>query len=162
MLDRIDNKLNWRFDDIQLPVSIANTSTGKGYVTFQVKPKPGYSVGDIIPNTGFIYFDFNPAIITNTFNTEFIALLAMQEFSNNNLIVYPNPAKEKITIQMTTSNFIKDIKLIDMLGRTIKVEHFTSSNLSETLQLKEVTNGTYFIEVTTDSNKKEIKKIIVN
>ena len=162
VLDRIDNKLNWRFDDIQLPVSIANTSTGKGYVTFQVKPKPGYSVGDIIPNTGFIYFDFNPAIITNTFNTEFIALLAMQEFANNNLIVYPNPAKEKITIQMTTSNFIKDIKLIDMLGRTIKVEHFTSSNLSETLQLKEVTNGTYFIEVTTDSNKKEIKKIIVN
>ena len=57
-----------------LPVSVANTMTGKGYITFKIKPKPGYAVGDIIPNNASIYFDFNPAIITNTFQTEFVAL----------------------------------------------------------------------------------------
>ncbi len=162
ILDRVGNNLNWKFDNIMLPVSIANTTTGKGYVTFQVKPKPGYSLGDIIPNTGAIYFDYNPAIITNTFNTEFTAQLSLQEFSNNNLIVYPNPAKDMITIQLSDSNFIKEIRLIDMLGRVIKTELFDSSNLSETIQLKEITKGSYFVEVITNSNKKDIKKIIIN
>ena len=162
ILDRVGNNLNWKFDNIQLPVSIANTPTGKGYVTFQVKPKPGYSVGDIIPNTGAIYFDYNPAIITNTFNTEFTSQLSLQEFSNNNLIVYPNPAKDKITVQLSDNNFIKEIRLIDMLGRVIKTELFDSSNLSETIQLKEITKGSYFVEIITNSNKKNIKKIIIN
>jgi uncharacterized repeat protein (TIGR01451 family) len=162
ILDRVGNNLNWKFDNIMLPVSIANTATGKGYVTFQVKPKPGFSVGDIIPNTGAIYFDYNPAIITNTFNTEFTSQLSLQEFSNNNLIVYPNPAKDKITIQLSDNNFIKEIRLIDMLGRLIKTELFDSSNLSETIQLKEIAKGSYFVEVITNSNKKDIKKIIIN
>ncbi|MEY2921511.1 MAG: putative adhesin [Bacteroidota bacterium] len=162
ILDRVGNNLNWKFDDIMLPVSIANTTTGKGYVTFQVKPKPGYALGDIIPNTGAIYFDYNPAIITNTFNTEFVASLATNEFASTNLAVYPNPAHEAITIQLNSNNYIKQIQLVDMLGRVIKKENYSSTNYSEVMNLKEVGSGTYFVEVTTDTNQKETKKIIVN
>jgi uncharacterized repeat protein (TIGR01451 family) len=162
ILDRVGNNLNWKFDDIMLPVSIANTSTGKGYVTFQVKPKPGYAIGDIIPNTGAIYFDYNPAIITNTFNTEFVASLASNEFASTNLAVYPNPAHEAITIQLNSNNYIKQIQLVDMLGRVIKKENYSSTNYSEVMNLKEVGSGTYFVEVTIDTNQKETKKIIVN
>ena len=161
ILDRVGNTLNWKFDNIMLPVSVANTTTGKGYVTFQVKPKPGYALGDIIPNTGAIYFDYNPAIITNTFNTEFVAQLTADEFSNTNLAVYPNPANEVITIQLNSNSFIKQVQLIDMLGRVIKKEDYATNNYSETMNLKEVGSGTYFVEVTTDSNKKETKKIVV-
>ncbi len=162
ILDRVGNTLNWKFDNIMLPVSIANTSIGKGYVTFQIKPKPGYALGDIIPNTAAIYFDYNPAIITNTFNTEFVALLASNEFASTNLAVYPNPAHEVITIQLNSNNYIKQIQLVDMLGRVIKNEKYSSSNYSEVMNLKEVGSGTYFVEVTTDTNQKETKKIIVN
>ncbi len=162
ILDRVGNNLNWKFDNIMLPVSIANTTIGKGYVTFQVKPKPGYALGDIIPNTGSIYFDYNPAIITNTFNTEFVAPLANDEFSSANLAVYPNPANEIITIQLNSNSFIKQIQVVDMLGRVIKKESYSSSNYAEVMNLKEVGSGTYFVEVTSDSNKKEIKKIIIN
>lgn len=162
ILDRVGNNLNWKFDDIMLPVSIANTSTGKGYVTFQVKPKPGYALGDIIPNTAAIYFDYNPAIITNTFNTEFVASLTSNEFASTNLAVYPNPAHEAITIQLNSNNYIKQIQLVDMLGRVIKKENYSSTNYSEVMNLKEVGSGTYFVEVTTDTNQKETKKIIVN
>lgn len=48
-----------------------------------------------------------------------------------------------------------------MLGRVIKKESYSSSNYSETMNLKEVGSGTYLVEVTTDSNKKETKKIVV-
>jgi uncharacterized repeat protein (TIGR01451 family) len=161
ILDRVGNTLNWKFDNIMLPVSVANTATGKGYVTFQVKPKPGYALGDIIPNTGSIFFDYNPAIITNTFNTEFVAQLTADEFSSTNLAVYPNPANEVITIQLNSNSFIKQVQLIDMLGRVIKKENYATNNYSETMNIKEVGSGTYFVEVTTDSNKKETKKIVV-
>jgi hypothetical protein len=49
-----------------------------------------------------------------------------------------------------------------MLGRTIKTENYAPSNAIETLNLKEVAAGSYFVEVTSDSNQKETKKIIVN
>ena len=48
-----------------------------------------------------------------------------------------------------------------MLGRVIKKEDYATNNYSETMNLKEVGSGTYFVEVTTDSNKKETKKIVV-
>ena len=48
-----------------------------------------------------------------------------------------------------------------MLGRVIKKESFATNNYSETMNIKEVGSGTYFVEVTTDSNKKETKKIVV-
>ena len=86
ILDRLDANLIWRFDNIQLPPSVENTSIGKGYITFKVKPKAGYATGDIIQNTAGIYFDFNPVIITNTFLTEFVEFLAVNEFENNDFI----------------------------------------------------------------------------
>lgn len=73
VLDRVGNNLNFKFDAIDLPPSVPSATIGKGYVTFQIKPKTGFALGDIIPNTASIYFDFNPPIITNTFQTEFVA-----------------------------------------------------------------------------------------
>ncbi|WP_298140385.1 fibronectin type III domain-containing protein, partial [Flavobacterium sp.] len=73
ILDRVENNLSWNFNNIQLPPSVENTDIGKGYITFKIKLKPGFAVGDIVPNTANIFFDTNPAIVTNTFNTEFVA-----------------------------------------------------------------------------------------
>jgi hypothetical protein len=162
IMDRISNTVNWKFNNIQLPPSVSNSNVGKGYVMYKIKPKAGYEVGDIIPNTAEIYFDTNPAVVTNTFENEFVSQLSIPEYSNNTITVYPNPAKEQITIQMSPTTFIKQIQLIDMLGRIIKTEHFTSSNTTATLYLNEVAKGTYFIEVISDTNQKGIKKILVN
>ncbi|WP_444979588.1 DUF7619 domain-containing protein, partial [Flavobacterium branchiophilum] len=36
-LDRTENQLSWKMNNIQLPVAVANSDIGKGYVTFQAK-----------------------------------------------------------------------------------------------------------------------------
>ncbi|WP_395062152.1 fibronectin type III domain-containing protein, partial [Flavobacterium sp.] len=36
-MDRVGTNLTWSFNNIQLPVSIAETNIGKGYITFKVK-----------------------------------------------------------------------------------------------------------------------------
>lgn len=94
-------------------------------------------------------------------NLNIINNLGINEIGSCEFLLYPNPAKEQITIQMPTSTFVKQIQLIDMLGRIIKTEHFTSTNTTQTLNLNEVAKGTYFIEVISDANRKKIKKILV-
>ena len=69
---KINNKLIWNFYDINLPPTISDPILSHGFVQFKVKPVSGFSVGTIIPNTADIYFDYNPAIVTNTFETDFV------------------------------------------------------------------------------------------
>jgi uncharacterized repeat protein (TIGR01451 family) len=162
ILDRLDANLTWRFDNIQLPPSVENTSIGKGYVTFKIKPKAGYATGDIIPNTAGIYFDFNPVIITNTFLTEFIDLLAVNEFENNDFIFSPNPVNDILNVMSKNSaNTIGEINVYDVLGKTMLHKKSTSSVQTESVDFSQLTNGIYFVEVTTANQLKVIKKIIV-
>ncbi|WP_298118688.1 T9SS type A sorting domain-containing protein [Flavobacterium sp.] len=159
-MDRVNESLTWNFNNIQLPVSIANTNIGKGYITFKVKPMPGYSVGDIIPNTASIYFDFNPAIITNTFNTEFVAALAVNQFENNDFVFYPNPTTDFVTVTLKDgSDSITSISVYDVLGKQIM--NVKASSISETIDLSSVNSGIYFVEVATENNSKVVKKLIV-
>ena len=162
-LDRVGNSLTWEFDNIQLAPSVANTPIGKGYVSFMVKPKPGYAAGDIIPNIASIYFDFNPAIITNTFQTKFVTQLAVNEFENGDFIFYPNPVNDKVTVSLKNNlDTLKEVAVYDVLGKQILVKTFNTNAISEVIDLSSIRSGMYFIEVTTANNLKIAKKLIVN
>ncbi|MEC4049150.1 T9SS type A sorting domain-containing protein [Flavobacterium sp. SUN046] len=160
-LDRVNNNLNWKFNNIELPVSVADTEIGKGYVTFAVKPKAGYSVGDIIPNTAAIYFDSNPAIITNTFTTEFVTTLGTSVFASNGFMLYPNPATNFVNISIANSNdSINNIIVYDMLGKNIK-EVKNISSVETTLEVSNLARGVYMVEIKTTNGLKESQKLIV-
>ena len=161
-MDRVDNNLTWRFDNIQLPVSVPNTNIGKGYITFKVKPNPGYAIGDIIQNTASIYFDFNPPIITNTFTTEFTAPLAVTNFSASSFVVIPNPAHSFLTVTIQNSlEKIANISLVDLLGKVILSE--SSINVNQTvLNVENVSKGMYLLEIATESGSKATQKIIID
>jgi uncharacterized repeat protein (TIGR01451 family) len=163
-LERVGTTLTWKFNGINLPPSSPSSETiGHGFITFQVKPKPGYAIGDNIPNTANIYFDFNPAIITNTNTTLFVQTLEVDEFETKDFIFSPNPATDSVLIELKNeNNHIKQVKIIDHLGRIIQTNSFSSSLNSELINLNTLTSGTYFLEVTSDSNQRIIKKLIKN
>lgn len=58
--------LKFQFRDIFLPDSTADFTGSQGYVTYKIRPYENLEEGTIIENTAHIYFDFNPAIVTNT------------------------------------------------------------------------------------------------
>lgn len=160
-LDRVGSNLTWKFDNIQLPVSVADTEIGKGYITFKVKMKPGFNVGDIVPNTASIYFDNNPAIITNTFTTEFYNLLGTTNFNALDFLLYPNPANQLVQISLpNTTEMMDTVTLFDVLGKSIKVINNVAAN-QLTLDVSEMAKGVYFVEIQTESNSKMIKKLVV-
>jgi uncharacterized repeat protein (TIGR01451 family) len=161
-MERMGTSLKWYFDNVQLPPSVVNTDIGKGYITFKVKPKPGYAIGDIIPNTANIYFDFNPAIVTNTFNSEFIAPLAINAFTENNITMYPNPAKNQVTVSLNNTNeVIATVSVVDILGKQVirlnKVNEVTKS-----IDLSTLNAGIYFLEIETQNKLVVKRKLIVN
>ncbi|MDI9308692.1 MAG: T9SS type A sorting domain-containing protein [Limnohabitans sp.] len=159
ILERNGSILNWNFNNIQLPPSVANTSTGKGFVTFQIKPKAGFLVGDVIPNKANIYFDFNPAIITNICNTEFVTTLNSTQFEVNNFSLYPNPAKDFITIQATQNNTISSVMVTDISGKTIYNNSYANESKVE-INLSNFSTGIYFIKVSLPTNETQQMKFI--
>ncbi len=160
-LDRVGNSLVWNFSNIMLPVSVPDTEIGKGFINFKIKPKPGYAVGDIIPNNANIYFDTNPAITTNTFNTEFVAALANPNFTSNQIIIYPNPAKHSVTIDLTQSaEHLSEIVFFDIVGKKVKVINAFGEN-QISIDVSDLSKGVYLIEIQTENKIKTFKKLIV-
>lgn len=158
-LDRVNNNLTWTFNDINLPPSVSETSSvGKGYVVFQAKPVSGYAVGNIIPNTANIYFDYNPAIITNTTNTEFVSLLGMGEFKNKSLLFYPNPVKDKLNLTLIDRGNIDSYSISDITGKEILNQEGISASNTE-IDFSKFLNGMYLIRVISEQQQKTIKII---
>lgn len=156
ILDRVGSNLTWRFDGVNLEPSIpGNSVIGHGYIVFQVKPKPGYVIGDVIPNTADIYFDFNPAIVTNTWTTSFVPFLGIQNFAFDNFSYYPNPVKNSLTL--SNSSTIDIVEIISALGQ--KVRTLKVNNLQTEINLSELTRGMYFVKVTSNGQEKSVKII---
>ncbi|PQJ12137.1 hypothetical protein CJD36_010145 [Flavipsychrobacter stenotrophus] len=60
------NAVQFRFNNINLPDSTSDPEGSKGYVAFNILPKDNLAAGTVIENKAGIYFDYNPAIFTNT------------------------------------------------------------------------------------------------
>ena len=161
IMERVGNQIVWKLDYINLVSNLQSEELSKGYVTYKIKVKPGFAIGDIIPNTASIYFDSNAAVVTNTFNTEFVAALAVSNFESSNLVVFPNPAKNSVQINLqNTSETIDSILVADVLGKTIRRINNVSSN-QNSIDVSNLSQGVYFITITTENNLKQVKKLVI-
>ena len=161
IMERVGNQIIWKLDYINLVSNLQSEELSKGYVTYKIKVKPGFAIGDIIPNTASIYFDSNPAIVTNTFNTELFATLGNAHFDSSNFVISPNPANTTVQINLqNTSETIDSILLTDVLGKTIRRINNASSN-QNTIDVSDVSQGVYFITITTENNLKQVKKLVI-
>ncbi|MBA4153214.1 T9SS type A sorting domain-containing protein [Flavobacterium sp.] len=157
---RTGNQIVWHFLNINLPPSVEDTEIGKGFVHFKIKPKPGYAIGDVIENTADIYFDYNPAIITNTVETQFVENLSVVDFSSSSVVLYPNPTKDAFQIQLNGTDLIQNISIHDVLGKQIfQKENINLNTIS--VDISGFNQGIYFVEIISNSSVKAIKKLVI-
>ncbi|MGL2965078.1 DUF7619 domain-containing protein [Flavobacterium sp. XGLA_31] len=161
VMDRVGNHLVWTFKDIYLPSSAVNATSSIGYVEFKVKLKAGFHAGTIVPNNASIYFDTNPAIVTNTFNVKFTQALGTAHFDSQSLVVYPNPASSIVQINLIDSTErINKVTLFDLLGK--EVSNVTANAVDHiSLDVSHLSKGVYLMEITSDTNSKLTKKLII-
>jgi len=154
-ISRDGQSLTFNLPNVMLPPSVENTQIGHGYVQFRVKPI-SVSLGDVIPNTASIYFDFNPAIITPNWTTTFVSQLFIDENQTVRVVVYPNPVNDVLTINVDNAT-VKSATVRDITGKIVD-----TVLSSDRIDLKDVASGLYFLEVETDHGQKLTRKIIKN
>lgn len=154
---RTGNLLEFMYDNINLPDSTANEAASHGYITYRIKPKSTAAVGDVFLNSAGIYFDFNPAIVTNTVTTEIIKNLGINENGMYSTVIYPNPVKNTLYISISTSDILQNISVYDNSGRLCH----TTINPDTSIDLHTLPAGLYFVMVITQKgvfNHKVIKQ----
>ena len=117
-----------------------------GISTIPAKHAAGnnYSYTDKNPLYGDNYYRIkeNAANGTNTYSQTLKV-----NFENNNIIsLYPNPAKNTVTIKGLDKNATAVIKITDMNGREISKQNFSNTS-STTLSIRALAQGSYFVLV---------------
>ncbi|SDI02904.1 Por secretion system C-terminal sorting domain-containing protein [Winogradskyella thalassocola] len=158
VMTETNGQVIFNHQNINLAPEIVNEADSHGFLYYRIKPTAGYNVGTIIPNTAEIYFDFNEPVITNTFETEIVdVLLSVEEF-NNDFTIYPNPAKQVVTIKLKNASIGNtSVEIIDVQGKLI-----LQNEIIETLQLniENLESGLYFVKLKANNNQL-IKKLII-
>ncbi len=149
------NLVNFVFDDINLVNSTSDEVNSHGFIAYKIKPKTNVVVGDIFNSTADIYFDFNPAIVTNTVTTEIVASLSVGAFETTDISIFPNPANKELTIKGKT--IIESITIYDINGRQLKTVIFTSEKGN--LDISNLSQGMYFLKIKSGNNTESIKFI---
>ena len=87
-------------------------------------------------------------------------LVGTDDFSlNNELLLYPNPAGDLVTLEVQNGAFMH-YQLLDMKGSVLFDEHGLNTNRTQ-LNVADLANGIYLLNVTTQANSTIIKKLVV-
>lgn len=158
------NIIRFKFDNIHLPDSTTNESQSHGYLIYEVNQKSNLTIGTQFFNTAYIYFDYNPAVVTNTtINTIEAIILPVGAINktSNGISIYPNPVEDQVTINFEKKSTTRVITLTDIQGRTFLVQKFQDQK-TVILNTKELINGFYLIKITESDGHFSVFKIIKN
>lgn len=150
-----ENKVEFIFNNINLPHEEADEAGSHGFVAYKIKPVQDIQIGDMITGTAGIYFDYNLPIITNSADTEVVELLGVNDFAVKTIAVYPNPAKNIINIKPQGEVLIEGIKIYNLQGREI----ISLNGTHQTVDIQNLSNGVYFLSIETDKGLSRHKLI---
>lgn len=141
-----NREIRFRFANILLPDSNVNEPGSHGFVRFSISPNPMLTEGTEVYNTARIYFDFNPAIITNTTVNTYVSKIPLfinpVSYEDNLLMLFPNPAINKINIIFPEN--VSQIEIFDLQGKKIKA-FLVNSDMIE-IEIQELPKGMYYLK----------------
>jgi len=145
------------FSYIHLPDSTTNELLSHGYIHYRIKQAKSNAPGTVIKNTAYIYFDFNPAVVTNTTtNRIHVQVAELNQLKKNNFIVFPNPVEDKLTIQ--SEDIIQKVNVINLEGKSLHSVENASKSLD--LDMNQLNSGVYLIEIQTPQGVQRTKIIL--
>ena len=106
-------------------------------------------------------YDYNPNYMYGTYKgrndrcgfvTPFGHDLAVKEFSQNGISVFPNPVRDVISVE---TNMVSDLQILDISGKTM----FSDVNCSEkcNIDVSGLKHGVYFCRVTSNNKVQTVK-----
>ncbi|MDF2451942.1 MAG: C-terminal target protein [Bacteroidota bacterium] len=155
----IGRNLSVYFANIQLPDSSSDKEGSIGFVQYRIKPKASWVIPLQIKNTAYIYFDFNPPIVTNTtINSLLDFSTGITKQKENNMAIYPNPNNGLFTIHMDSKENLS-VRLYDIAGNIILVQ--TLENGNGAIDASHLAAGIYNIQIKGEATVTNKKLVIV-
>lgn len=109
--------------------------------------KLDYEYRDAMPVEGINYYRLKQTNLDGT--AEYSPVRTLRFAADHTIIVYPNPAKEKVTIARLNGG--EQIKVYDVMGRQLSAINSTDATLN--LDLSTFASGVYYIKISTLSGK---------
>ncbi|WP_374174094.1 T9SS type A sorting domain-containing protein [Flavobacterium tructae] len=146
------NKVEFLFEGINLPFDDANND---GYLVFKIKTKSTLKAGDELSNSSSIYFDYNPAIITNTAITKIESNLSNQDFSlKDTFSIYPNPVVNILSMSQTNDIEINSLSIYNVLGQLVLI--YPNAKNMTSIDVSNLPSGSYFMKVNSNRGSSNI------
>ena len=151
--------LTFFFDDIYLADSNTNEPESHGFVDYEVSPKSSLVLGDEVENTAYIYFDFNPPIVTNTtynVRTKRPVGISSNTKVSDHIAIFPNPMDDQLYIRFDNERD-RLVEVTNAVG--VRLYSTTSRGKLVDLETSEWSTGIYMIRVSEGENT-EVFKVI--
>jgi len=149
-----DNQLFYTYENINLPHASLDEPGSHGWMLYKVKPKSWFGGNNVLTSQSNIYFDFNPAIITNEATTQ-IGTLSTNDFAKSNFKLYPNPVKDQLNI-VTPDNLEYSITVTDINGKQLYISNFSNYIKIDTSLFQ---TGFYIVSIFNQKNVQNFKLI---
>ncbi len=136
------NIVHFRYDNIFLPDSTTNEPGSNGKILFSIVVVDGLELETEIENTAHIYFDRNPAIVTNTVKSIMVDEFPVDATRNFNpevqIAMYPNPTSGMLYL----SEHVDVFSMYDLSGRLVK-----TLDAVDQVDCSELISGVYLLEL---------------
>lgn len=146
--------VTFSFNDINLGQSAVDLDASQGFVIYSISEEAGLAEGTEIENTAYIYFDFNPAIVTNTTYNINELPLGLNESVSEWVTLYPNPAEDKIKFSGAS---VSEISIYDLTGKLVLE---TNTILNNEVSLNNLQTGIYQVVLKT-GNSISTQKLVI-
>jgi uncharacterized repeat protein (TIGR01451 family) len=145
--------LSFTFNPITLDYTAHNEAASQGFVTFKVRPRNTLSAPTTVTNIAHIYFDFNPAITTNTAQNTYVQYLNSPVYTvlpPLSFIVQPNPVIN--TAQIVTNESLYALTLTDISGKIVWQQNNIMQRTTD-IPMENLPAATYFVTLQTNAGK---------
>ncbi|MEI6132993.1 MAG: T9SS type A sorting domain-containing protein [Bacillota bacterium] len=159
------NELIFLFSNIQLPDSGVSQSASCGFVKFAIKPKEGLAENTHVVNSAGIYFDANPAVVTNQTLNTYVSNIIITDIGtmasrDETIHIFPNPSPGLINITFAQSVKNTKIDVLTSSGQLIYSKNINNQT-SSSVDLSNFVKGLYFIKVQT-GNGVVVRKVVIS
>ena len=145
--------VQFNYNNILLPDSGTNYAASQGEVRFSVALNASIPFGTQIKNTGYIYFDTNPAVVTNTtLNTIALPTSITQVTTGTSIKVYPNPATDQIVVENLNGG---ELSILNVNGSVMIRQNVV--NNKTTIDVSSLPGGVYILKTVNNANTATIK-----
>jgi hypothetical protein len=150
------NVVKFNFNNIMLSDSITNEPKSHGQVRFSINLKSGLAVGTQLTNKASIYFDSNPAIVTNTAINTLAILSGLSPLNTlQGVMLYPNPASSQFSIDIPAD--ASSFRIMSVSGQVLREQ--TLKRGIHTIAIQDLNAGIYFVQVNS-GEQQVVKKLI--